>query len=531
MSSHDRKDFVCSSLNCGAGNADQRIVIVRLWTRRGVAALLASLLLLSATSAVVLAKRNDGRREWVASKGRKKDRPVVAPLALTVPDVDQKPPAVGSTPTPTTVPPTTAPPTPEPVAAAPAPTAPPPTVGAARVEPAPAPAPLVPPATVTAPPPPPAPPTLPPAPPGPTAPAGAVSVRDFGAVGDGQADDTAALVRAVAALRPGGTLWFPAGTYRYGAVLRVQAAGATLAGAPGAVLESINHEQQAIVVQANDVTVQGLRLTGATVRRYSAIEQTRVTLYFVSGGVVRNVQIDSGSAAGIMVWGSTDYLIENNVVRNTRADGIHQTQGSRRGRVVGNRLQNVGDDCIAVVSYRPSGLISGDVVVSGNECVGGLARGLAVVGGENVRLENNRIVESAAAGVYLASESSWDSFAATNVTVVGNRLERTNTNATLGHGAIFLWGRTGTASASGRTVSLTNDLVIIRNNVVIDTVGGPGHVHSVDANSRRVDIAGNTFSGGKAGLSLKLAPSSYNSRGNTVNGAPLPEHVGDASLL
>jgi hypothetical protein len=40
-----------------------------------------------------------------------------------------------------------------------------------------------------------------------------VSVKDFGAVGDGVANDTAAMATALAATPSGGTLWFPAGTY------------------------------------------------------------------------------------------------------------------------------------------------------------------------------------------------------------------------------------------------------------------------------------------------------------------------------
>ncbi len=40
-----------------------------------------------------------------------------------------------------------------------------------------------------------------------------VSVKDFGAVGDGITDDTAAIVAALAALAGGGALYFPAGTY------------------------------------------------------------------------------------------------------------------------------------------------------------------------------------------------------------------------------------------------------------------------------------------------------------------------------
>ena len=47
-----------------------------------------------------------------------------------------------------------------------------------------------------------------------SSPAGSyTNVRDFGAQGDGTSDDTRAIQAAIAAAPPGGTVWFPAGTY------------------------------------------------------------------------------------------------------------------------------------------------------------------------------------------------------------------------------------------------------------------------------------------------------------------------------
>jgi hypothetical protein len=42
-----------------------------------------------------------------------------------------------------------------------------------------------------------------------------VSVKDFGAVGDGTTDDTTAVLNALASLTSGGALYFPAGTYKF----------------------------------------------------------------------------------------------------------------------------------------------------------------------------------------------------------------------------------------------------------------------------------------------------------------------------
>lgn len=49
-----------------------------------------------------------------------------------------------------------------------------------------------------------------------------VSVREFGATGDGRTDDTAAINRAIAASSPGETVYFPAGGYRVSVADRVE---------------------------------------------------------------------------------------------------------------------------------------------------------------------------------------------------------------------------------------------------------------------------------------------------------------------
>ena len=48
-----------------------------------------------------------------------------------------------------------------------------------------------------------------------------LSVKSFGAVGDGSRDDAPAIQRALTAATAGRTLWFPAGTYRISETLHV----------------------------------------------------------------------------------------------------------------------------------------------------------------------------------------------------------------------------------------------------------------------------------------------------------------------
>ncbi|SKA17582.1 Right handed beta helix region [Enhydrobacter aerosaccus] len=61
-----------------------------------------------------------------------------------------------------------------------------------------------------------------------------INVKDFGAIGDGVADDTAALQAAAAAAQSLGRQWLaPAGRYKVSAPIPVTTSGASLGGAPG----------------------------------------------------------------------------------------------------------------------------------------------------------------------------------------------------------------------------------------------------------------------------------------------------------
>ncbi|HEX7938101.1 MAG TPA: glycosyl hydrolase family 28-related protein, partial [Gemmatimonadaceae bacterium] len=61
----------------------------------------------------------------------------------------------------------------------------------------------------------------------------AVNVQDFGAAGDGNADDTVAIQRAIDSLARGGVVLFPAGTYHVTRTLRIKRHGITLTGVGG----------------------------------------------------------------------------------------------------------------------------------------------------------------------------------------------------------------------------------------------------------------------------------------------------------
>ena len=118
----------------------------------------------------------------------------------------------------------------------------------------------------------------------------------------------------------------------------------------------------------------------------------------------------------------------SNRVSNTLADGIHITGTSKAVLVSGNRVSDVGDDEISVVSYEKNDGWVKDVLIIDNTVSGGKARGITVSGGENVAVESNRISDTAGAGIYLASEGSYRTYAVRNVHVAFNTVIRDSQN-------------------------------------------------------------------------------------------------------
>lgn len=321
----------------------------------------------------------------------------------------------------------------------------------------------------------------------PAAPADVLNVRDLGAAGDGVSDDTSALQAALDALRPGQWLVFPPGVYRHAASLRVTQADVVIDGR-GATLHAVNAEDQALLIQASGVRLQGFVMTAVTTSRLATARQSRIAVWRDEPGlaplerieIIDNRIVESGeagtplansaSSAGIFVHNAFDFLIAGNTVRRSLADGIHITGGSRRGQVVFNTIRETGDDMISVVSYmnevdpaaspaqtaaafsslRDANLVQ-DILIAGNDVSGQYwGRGITVVGGEQISVLRNTIdATTHGAAVYLAREQGYGSFGVRNVQVEGNVITRVQTTRpayipagsptlTSGHGAIEL---------------------------------------------------------------------------------------------
>lgn len=346
-------------------------------------------------------------------------------------------------------------------------------------------------------------------------------VTDFGAVPDDGRDDTAAIQRALDGTNSGEMLVFPTGRYHISKWVRVRKPGITIRGGTGAIIHGTNPDSMAILIEADRTTVQTLTFTAVTDRRRTAAQHARIAVAAgnpdgswrtVYDTVIRDNKIlpsgapgtsgaNSASNVGILMLRADRFLIANNTISRTLADGIHVTSGSRNGRILNNIVRETGDDMIAVVSYMDSGnaalnkasdvlgdwstrletRLTKNILVAGNRVSGQYwGRGITVVGGRAVTIARNTVDNvPVGAGILLAREANYQTFGTRNVLVEYNSIRNVQNMAPpydplgrglqrSGHGAVEIHASqfTDEAANSMLRAELTVDEVMVRNNTV-----------------------------------------------------------------
>lgn len=248
---------------------------------------------------------------------------------------------------------------------------------------------------------------------------GEVNVLDHGAVGDGTTDDTVAIRAAIAVLESGMSLMFPSGyTFKHTSYLeianldRIQVTG-------GGTLAHVGDTDGTSALMFDgcyDVTVSDLTLTSTSTTRRDTSESHKIFFNDCSAVHVKDISIDGSQASGIMLQSVTNFVIENCTVENTNADSFHITHGSKYG-LVRNCVSNLsGDDGFAIVSYDSHPTMCEHIDFNNltvtNQFWG---RGLAIIGGSDITVEECSVTESAGAGVYIACEDEYDTWGVSNV--------------------------------------------------------------------------------------------------------------------
>jgi hypothetical protein len=348
-----------------------------------------------------------------------------------------------------------------------------------------------------------------------------VSVKDFGARGDGVFDDAAAIERAARFLHNGGILAFPPGTYVQGRSIRVESRNVIMWGTE-ARLHASNPMNQALGLIGDGSAVIGLIFTARTQVRATDLPQTRIVLAGKGNAAVNNV-VDGASAAGIMVFGGREFRIEGNTVRNTLADGIHITNGAYGGVVLRNVVRASQDDMIAVVSYG-TGQAAHDILIAHNDVAGNpWGRGIAVVGGRDITVSDNVIRDVVSgAGVLIAREGVWNSNGSSNIVIERNLLEEIQTHGTVlggrprtGQGAIevFSDGK-GDRELAVRTLLIRDNEI---HGALAEGVRMIGNVCQIELAENRFDRLGGPF---LRAADLNCSDPAVSCQGNRRDGSP-----------
>jgi hypothetical protein len=272
------------------------------------------------------------------------------------------------------------------------------------------------------------------------------------------ADDTANLQAQFDALRPRDTLTLQPITYQYSNDLYIRTSDVTING-NGATLQSTNPDLAALVIQANDVSVNNLSLTApAGLPRSDGTNQTR--LVFGGTGVnISDVNITGGASAGVYITGASNFQLNRVTVANTAADGIQITNGSNHGVLNNVTTIGTGDDAIAIVSYAngfPQFPPVSDIVVNSPVVSGSGQRGLVVTGGQGITFNNINVSDTALGAVWIGSQGApFYTASASDIQVNGGTILRGNSGGLAG-GAVTIFAQNAGQTVSNVTISDLN---------------------------------------------------------------------------
>lgn len=183
--------------------------------------------------------------------------------------------------------------------------------------------------------------------------------------------------------------------------------------------------------------------------------------------LVENVTAENSKGSGMIVTtgsrgtaSSSKAKIINCRVRNTMADGIHITAAVKWVSVENCNVSNVGDDMIAIVSKRATGVVTTDMSILNNTVSNNYwGRGITVVGGTNVVIRGNTITKANGSGILLASDN-YDTHGVSGITAENNTITDPNNAVRSGQNGITLEGiNKDSLIRKVTSVTLTNNTI------------------------------------------------------------------------
>lgn len=275
-----------------------------------------------------------------------------------------------------------------------------------------------------------------------------MSIVSCGATANDATDDYAAIVSCVNKAKAKGTnVYVPPGNFLVSDQITLDGVSMKGDSEETSILTSTNPEKGSIDIQGANVVLSHLKHVYATTvpRGDGANDKNSITVRGATNFTIEHVHVQKASTAGILVMDKSNIgMIVNNTVEGTGADGIHITDGSQDITIEGNVVKEAGDDTIAVVSYLEDGHTTQRITIKNNDVgYNSQARGISVVGGADVTIEDNQIQETQMAGIYISVEEQWDTGNTERITVNRNKVERTGLRPNSDHPNILVYASHG----------------------------------------------------------------------------------------
>lgn len=226
-------------------------------------------------------------------------------------------------------------------------------------------------------------------------PAGSVSIKSYGAVGDGLNDDTSALQNCINATN---NVWLPAGNYKIAGTinlpsnLTIHGAGmwyTTLVGDP-ALYATDPSRRITLSGTGSNIVLSDFAIAGKLNYRNPSEPNDGLAGSYGTGSTISNIWVEHTRHLAWIV-NSQGLLINACRARNTLADGINLAVGMQSTIVTNCTARGTGDDCFAIYpgTYTSQTYTPGLNVFT--HCTGRvpfLANGGAIYGGVSNTIED-----------------------------------------------------------------------------------------------------------------------------------------------
>jgi hypothetical protein len=226
-------------------------------------------------------------------------------------------------------------------------------------------------------------------------PSGSRSVTSYGADATGAADSTAAFNSAIAAAGAGGTVWIPQGTFKVTQHIIVNNVTVTGAGMWYSDVKGAGvgfYGNYAPNPSAN-VHLSNFRITGDVQERNDGAQVNGIG-GAMSNSTVDHVWIEHTKVGAWMDGPFTNLQMSYLRIRDQTADGVNFHGGVTNSSVTYSDIRNTGDDGLAIWSDQAVGADTGNTFDHDTVSLQTLANGIAVYGGANTTVTNNKVVDT-----------------------------------------------------------------------------------------------------------------------------------------